>query len=658
MKLYITTDPLDLCSSVSMRLITVLLVLIALLSVGSQKITKQHAVALRTVCVDMVKRIFPDNYCLYYITDTAVAEVPFVSYCLKNLNSSLVLVNPESGTSPSLPIAKQIPCDGYLIVSSNYTALNRFFTYRYERSFEFQTHKRILILYVGKGNFMVAPFSTVANLKGNDIVVVDKLPNYERDLDMYIVFYRDGQYVREDDIIDENVTIRVSSVRENKILKEWRYLIEDLDKSLIKFTHWKPNFQRENDTFKVACYDCPPYVYVDQENKVYDGIDYEIIKLIANEWPITFEVDNFSIYRDMYANTLKRIRDGRNDLGACSIWTRATSSSQMDRSISYSDTCLSFLVPKPHILKPMWLVFYPISAFVWILTAVVTIIVAVLIKLAPKSDERHYNNLDYTLLQSLRVLALGPLNRFPIKSHFVFKMVLMIWLYTCLILTTGYSAGFSSALTYPTYSEDIKTIKDMVKQDIHWGSTTTGLRDNLIHSGDPGVAKLINNFLLEKDINVKNERIRSNKYAVNVNMVASKYVSDTRFLDDYAKKNLKVLQECFSTNSIVYALKTNSPYKGTLNRRLLRLIEHGLVEFWTNRILNKYKLLNSQQYYTKLNDIANAYEPLNLAKLRGIFYFLIIGYCAAIIAFIGEYWYDLYSKNTFVLYSTRLRVKK
>ncbi|GJQ84126.1 hypothetical protein Trydic_g12098 [Trypoxylus dichotomus] len=640
-----------------MKLITVLLVLAEPFSVNSEKITKQHSYALRAACVDMVKRIFPDNYCLYYISDTAVAEVPFVSYCLKNLNSSLVLVNPKSNTSQFSPIARQVPCDGYLIVSANYTTLTKFFTYSNGRGFEFQTRQRILMLYVGKGNFMVAPFSTVADLKGNDIIVVDKLPNYERDLDQYIVLYWNGEYAKEDDTIDENVTIRISSVRENKILKEWRYLIEDLDKSLIKFTPWKPNFQRENDTFKIACYHCPPYIYVDQENKAYDGIDYEIVKLITGDWPITFEVDNFSVYSDMYYNTLARIREGRDDLGACSIWTRATDSSKMDRSISYSDTCVSFLVPKPRILKPVWLVFHPVSTVVWMLTGIVTIIVAVLIKLAPKFNEKHYNNLVYTLLQSLRVLALGPLNRFPIKSHLVFKTIFMIWFYTCLILTTGYSAGFSSVLTYPTYSEDIKTIKDMVKQDIHWGSTTTGFRDSLIYSGDPSVAKFINSFLLEKDVDMKNERIRSNKYAVNVNMVASKYVSDTRFLDDYAKKNLKVLQECVSTNSIVYALKANSPYREILNRRLLRLMEHGLVEFWTYRILNKYKLLNSQQYDTKLNDIATAYEPLNLAKLRGIFYFLIIGYCAAIIAFIGEYWYDVYSKNTFVINSTRLRVK-
>ncbi|GJQ84125.1 hypothetical protein Trydic_g12097 [Trypoxylus dichotomus] len=641
-----------------MRLVIVLFVLADLYPVNSQRITKQHALALRTFCVDMVKRVFPDNYCLYYITDAVIEEVPFASYCLKNLNSSLVLVNPESGASPSSPITRQIPCDGYLIVSANYTALSRFFTYRYERSFEFQTRKRILILYVGKGDFMVAPFSTVADLKGNDIVVVDKLPSYERDLDMYMVSYRHGLYVREDDAIDENVTIRISSVRENKILNEWKYLIENLEKDPINFTPWKPNFQRENDTFKITCYDCPPYIYADQENKAYDGIDYEIIKLITSDWPIIFEVDNFSIYRDMYANTHKRIREGLNDLGACSVWMRATGSSQMDRTISYSDTCLSFLVPKPHVLKPTWLVFHPISTAIWILIPIITLIVAILIKLAPKSEERHYNNLAYTLLQSLRVLALGPLNRFPIKSHFVFKMVLIIWLYTCLILTTGYSAGFSSVLTYPTYSEDIKTIKDMVKQDIHWGSTTTGLRDSLVKSGDPGVAKLIGNFLLEKNVNTKNERIRSNKYAVNVKMVASKYISGTHYLDDYAKGNLKILQECFSTNSIVYALKVNSPYKEILNKRLLKLIDHGFVEFWTNHILNKHKVLESHRYYTKMKDIGTAYEPLNLEKLRGIFYFLLMGYCAAIVAFIGEYWYDLYSKNSYMLYSARMRVRK
>ncbi|GJQ84123.1 hypothetical protein Trydic_g12095 [Trypoxylus dichotomus] len=633
---------------------TLLFVFVLTFSRNSARITKVHSIALKAICVEMVKHIFPDSYCLYYISNTAVSEVPFINYCLKNLNASVVIMNPENNVTP---IGKQIPCNGYLVVSANYTTLKKLFMYRYGRSFEFQTRKRILMLYVGDADFMVPPFSTVADLKGNDIVVLDKLPNYERDFMRRVVYYGDGEIEREDDSIDENVTIRASSVRENKILREWNYLTDDLDRSLIKFTSWKPNFKRENGTFKVACFACPPYVYVNHKNEAFDGIDYQIIKLITSDWPVTFHVHNFSLYDEMYSGIIRTVRDGRNDLGACSIWLRVVDTRKLSMTITYSEICSTFLAPKPFIVKSAWFVLHPMNTIVWILIAIMTLIVAILIKFAPKSGEVNYNYFAYTLVQSIRVLALGPLNRFPAKPHYVFKIVLGIWLYSCLILTTGYNAGISSVLTYPTFTEEIKTVDDMVKQNIYWGSVTTGLRDDLIRSGDPDVVKLANNFKLERDLNVKNARIRTNKYAVAVKTVANKYVTDTCYLSDYARKTLKIVQECYATNNLVYVLKANSPHKELLDRRLLRATEHGLVQFWTNRILNKYGMSYMRQFYTNFNTIAIAYRPLSLMKLRGIFYFLIIGYCAALIVFIGEYWYDLYKRSTYMLYSPRLRVK-
>lgn len=51
-------------------------------------------------------------------------------------------------------------------------------------------------------------------------------------------------------------------------------------------------------------------------------------------------------------------------------------------------------------------------------------------------------------------------------------------------------------------------------------------------------------------------------------------------------------------------------------------------------------------------------EALDIIRLSGIFYFLLLGYIGGIIAFIGEYWYDVYLKSTYIIYSARYQVRR
>ncbi|KAK9710487.1 Ligand-gated ion channel [Popillia japonica] len=615
------------------------IILCAAISSVSLASTKEDLQVLSSVCIDMVHYIFPESYCLHYISDAATAEILFLNSCLKQLNTSLVLVNPKKSTLRSQYLAKHISCNGYLIVSENYTALRNLFIYAGKSHYEFKTHHKILILYIGEGNFMVWPFTSVAHLKGNEIIVIDGLPKVDGDLKYYITSYDYGEVLPRNITSNTETTIRVSNIREDKELTKSIHAVKDLDKDIFKFLPWEPNFHKGNDTFKVACFSCAPYIYVNDANVAFDGIDYQIIKLMTHDWPVTFHVSNYSIYTDMYTLTIQSVRDGPYDLAACSIWLQHNSRAMVDTTVSYIETCATFLVPRPYIIRSMWFVFHPITYTTWSLIGITTFLVALIIRWGAKADE-NYRNFINTLFLSVRLLALNSLPKFPLNSNFTFKIIILIWCYACTLLTTSYSAGYSSVLTYPTYSEEIKTIKDMLKRDIHWGDTITAFRDDLLDSDNPRIIELANKFIIEKNIETKKRRLRTKQYAVYTERLSKRYVGGTENLDDYERENLQVLQDCFAANSVVYALKLNSPYKEILDQRLLRIIEHGFVQCWINRIINKYSMFYMSQFYMKFNEDPSEYVALDMTKLSGIFYFLLIGYFISIIVFIGELYYS------------------
>ncbi|KAK9738902.1 Ligand-gated ion channel [Popillia japonica] len=463
---------------------------------------------------------------------------------------------------------------------------------------------------------MVWPFTSVANLKGNDIIVIDKLPKVDGDLKCYITTYGSGVVLRRNISSNKETEIRVSNVKENKVLKKSIYAVRNLNKDIFKCLPWEPNF------YKVA----------------FDGIDYQIIKLMTHDWPVTFHVSNYSVYTNRYTQMIESVRDGPYDVAACAIWLQYNSRSVIDTTVVYMETCVTFLVSRPYIIKAIWFIFHPITCSTWSLIGITTFLVAIVIKWCAKVDG-NYNNLISTLFLSIRLLALNPPHRFPLHSHFRFKLIILIWCYICTLLTTIYSAGFSSVLTYPAYSEEIRTIKDMIKQNIHWGDTISYLRDDLLDSNNPRMSDLANNFLIENDIETKKRRLLTKKYSVCIETLSKQYVAGSENLDHYERENLQVLQECLTANGVVFGLKFNSPYKEILDKRLLRIIEHGFAQCWVNRIINKYSMVYMSQFYMKSNENPSEYEALDMSKLGGIFYFLLISHFVSVTIFIGELWY-------------------
>lgn len=587
---------------------------------------------LQKLCNDLLLTI-DVNYSLCFISDVPMLET-YSRDCLAELNFPLEIINPEAIEE----YQKEIFCSGYLVISNNMTFLKNIFNYHRRHKFRFRVHKKIIIFFKGIEDFMVSPFSYVANVHDNDILVINYLlPSFHI---CNITTYKSNLTAGCSRVLEQDF-VGISSVRTNSSYQVSHYnnkiLLENFSSTLLP---WRPNFRERNDSFKVAAFNCPPYVYVDNRtNEVYDGIEFELLNLLTDKWPIKYNVYQMTPYMNMYNLIMKNVHHEINDMAICSIWLKATSVIGLDYTIPYLETCATFLVPKPREITPTWFVYYPVHWITWIFTMSVTFIVAILMNLF--STHTNFKDFSYCLLQSLRIVSNGGIDAFPKKSIITF--ILILWLMVSLLLTTGYSAGFSSALTLPKLLYT-KTLQDMVDQDISWIGSDFFVTKDLVASNSPASIQLSKRFIFEANRKEINIRIKTNKIAIPSERLNQLYVTDSQNFDDYAQQHLKVLSECYLNNALVFILNMNSPYKEILDKRVLQINEYGLTQIWINNIIRKQHMSYMFRFFSN-NDASSTYMPLNMVKMQGIFYFLIMCLALSCIVFGLEIYYAKYIKT-------------
>lgn len=580
-------------------------------------ITGEKHEILTEICIDVISHVINRKYALCVIFDSCYLEKD-ISDCLESIDIPLLNINPENYKN-NLD-QRRIPtiCDGYLIISNNSTYLKHLFNYKKTDTFQFQAHKRIIIIYDGVENFTTSPFQDVAQLQGNNIIAVD---NFNRN-------------TTGDTLLK---TVRVTSVLDNKIWNIWDPRTNRIQKlkDIFEFKLWEPDFRRQNRSFKVASFNCPPFIYTNSQNEVYDGIDFHFIKLLLGNWPLTFKVYNITSYMNMYFLIMRNVHHNLEDMGTCSIWQQAVLDNDLDYTHTYSESCSTFLVPKSHEITRIWFVYYPIDNLTWIFIGITAITMGIFLNLTYRLSNEISENYLYYFIQSTRILSVGAIEKFPKNPNKTLRPILALCLLTSLIITTSYSGGFSSISTRPKLW-DLKTMADMVKYDIEWGSDTAFVQADVLLSIYPGALKIGKKYKYEKSKTVQNKRIRSKKYGTAVQKLLDGYVTGSEELDEYAKKQLKILPQCYMRNALVYILSPNSPYKETLNNRVLQITEHGFVHYWINNVIIQHNMFYMYRFFENTVQKTGRHVALSVTKIQGIFYFLLIGYIVSFGVFLCE----------------------
>lgn len=509
-------------------------------------------------------------------------------------------------------------CDNFIMVSNNFRLLELLF--QQERISNFGVHKTIIIFIEGFHDFQTNNFLLATYMAGLEIIVVEG-------------FVFESKTLLPSHLMKNNEIV-VKSVRQNKVLMNWNFTNKFvLNKEKFKIGRWLPNFSfgEGKHTFKIATFNCPPFIYYTKEKGVYEGLEYRIVQEVIKDWPSEYKIyTGNELFKDIKLD----VAAGLSDIGFGSFWDLSTVAYSVDMSFPYSQVCATFLVPKPSLLPYATFVYQPVSTAFWLLIAIKLLIMSTIFTFT----RFVYNNTepDFTLgcLYTIRTITCAGLSQFPPPKQYIFRYILTTWCLNALFISAAYSSGLASILAYPRYTKPINSMQDMIDQKIYWMAPETDTWNVYKNSSNPILKQLINLFVLEMKTDKRNVNIKKGNFAIKVQLTARSFI-DVEGLEMYGNTHLKLLPDCVGSYPLIYAFKKGSVYTKIFNNAIKMFVEHGFVKVWANSISHLFQIdINKFQgaYSVQLSKFHN----LSIEELQGAFYLLIFGLICALLVFILE----------------------
>lgn len=396
-----------------------------------------------------------------------------------------------------------------------------------------------------------------------------------------------------------------------------------------------------NVTLHASAFNCSPFFMFDGTK--YDGLEYQMLNEILKNFNVKYTFHDRLNVSDTWEAVLQDVLKGRSDIGLCSQWLTIYMYELKTYTTPYSQICATFLVPKPTEISPMLFIFLPLSLKTWICILVVTICLIFALNFLAIQFSKLFSNFHsrYVKISEcfdhiLRILIQQSTSYFPPNIQNVIRCLILIWILGTLLITTGYSAGITSLLTKPRFSEPINTFTDFIAAKLKWGMRTNLYAKFLTETNDQTMIKIGQSFETENSDEIKNARLRTNHYATLVKTISNIFVTDIEFMDEDVKHILRTMQECIGNYYLVFILRKNSPLKEIFDRKLYQIIEGGLHHFWFNDILNNLHISFMKRFFVDSGTELSKNKPLNFDKLEGVYIFLAISLSIAFMVFLIE----------------------
>lgn len=420
-----------------------------------------------------------------------------------------------------------------------------------------------------------------------------------RCMDIILISISANQQI--DDILWYNENITIDEENSNK-------LTDNINYKLI--------FHR---SVEVLMFDRLPFLEISNATQV--GIEMEIIKSVMKDWPI-----DYIKYPPMsWAKMLADLNNGTGDMSITAHWQSQVITYPLD-FVPYMEVRSTYLVPDAHLLPQETYVFQALSNLTWIMIIISCILIGVLIKAVSRYHERKMLN-NYFLI-SVSFLAINS------TAHgvngYLLRGVLLMWSISCLLLTTYYSAGYTSLENVPRTSKPIRKLKDMAENKIACHIETDFTKVFLMTSENEYKREVGRNLIINRSGKPLNG------LCVNADILDDDYyfMGFELIEDDFI--DFKLLKEPYQTTNNVFVFVPRSLYFEPIRKGLRALFESGIVE---NLLLrHRDKTLYTSEMFVMNRWSINKYifDPVSIRKVQGGFILLLVGYFVASVAYIYE----------------------
>jgi hypothetical protein len=477
----------------------------------------------------LIKISFGKPFCLYYIHDST-SNVTILNKVL--IKQELQVVSLNVANIRQLRYAN-ITCDGYIFESNDVNTTKNMFSNRTINLY-FQPHKRILFFTEIWRYFDISTIHAATAWQDLDLVIVEVEKN-ERNGD------------RKQTLLHEESQINVVLVGLEKVIRQ----NDTFSAEYLTKEKWKPEkvLKKYGFNFSVIYFDCPPYFLSHKNYSVYEGVEMEMVKVMTRNWPINYKfVEVEATTNNIFLNSFTNIINNKGDLATCSH-IRQRTHPEMERSYPYARTCITFLVPRPVLLSDITFLVQPLQFTLWIAYFATLIIVSLFLKLMEtqgfRDDTKTLTNylcedVFQSIISVLRVGSSGSMIRTPKSDQVAARVLSIVLLVFCMLVSTYYSAGLTISLRFPRYSYSINTLEDFVKYDVKWQSTQNFSFLNYYWENTQTriIVEMAKRFVFAGDTPEAMKRLNEMKYALLVGKLDgtdADYLGFADKVDDYGR---------------------------------------------------------------------------------------------------------------------------
>ncbi|XP_071516179.1 ionotropic receptor 93a-like [Panulirus ornatus] len=395
----------------------------------------------------------------------------------------------------------------------------------------------------------------------------------------------------------------------------------------------------------------PPFwksVGLNADGKVcYSGRDYLMMAAVARSLNFTIELHrSFNI-----DEVLAKLEDGRAMIFAFRVMLIPQVLTRVDHTYFIDRATFTFTMRKPIITHHWQNLYYPLANQVWLATLGILLLLPGVYYMVMHTGEdvkcrRTLRGQDITL--ELVAMLVGQELWLGLPRRSSTRLILVTWLIFCFILTTAYRGNLIAFLTVPKLPARPENMDQLAAQ--------TGLRAKFIQNA----TRFLRYFQESKLNSYKSVGGRAD-IVVNV-MAGLQEISETRAAFFHERYNtelyiaehftsgdgwtpLYVAKENVIPNYAAWMMPHDAPYKENVDRSLLRLIESGLKEKFTDDMMREtwqeIRQRKQQQYHTTTTSSSSTYSnmnlhPLSLTHVQGPFWLLLMGLIMATLSFLRE----------------------
>lgn len=371
----------------------------------------------------------------------------------------------------------------------------------------------------------------------------------------------------------------------------------------------------------------PPAVFIDTKDEIVNGIEADLIRLLASTLNFTIEFHFNANPEEMWDGLREKLIRRHIDLafGELYILDKWLSYFSFSESFNINHEC--FLVPSPKPYSKWMAIIFPFSLSTWIVTVFFVLFAVLTLHYVSR---RSINNSDASfsdkILCVLHIVGSLLVIQQPRGIHSNPNRFFMIsWLFAAAIISSAYRSGFISFLTHPVSPSPIQTIEQLTKSPFTKMIYNDYYVEILRNSSDPHRRLLGQQLIATMNVSYMFSLLDSGSCAVESTKDRLLYEADIH----YSKKDQQedppfyLMNECIFPTRSSFGLQKNSPLKPYVDRKILRFIETGLVKYHRSKFVKE--LRDFQQHTSSTTTSNKEIVSFTLNNLQGAFYVFTFG---------------------------------